>query len=227
MVFNGSVVAKDRRHLTALPSVSRSDLRVAANAASSWAPATRDPREWRRDTLRLWRAEVARMRLMSPEPGVGLVSPATARRRPTTWGRLVAGLQDVVVRDAVLLALIPFPGHEDLPERTLESLDFGDQVCNAIGLIMDPQAGAAPDSRIVEPSKVVLRAIVAHAQMGSERAPALTLLALIAWWQGKGAEAGEWMDLARSASPTYRLAVLLEGALTSGMAPGWARQDAA
>ena len=227
MVFNGSVVAKDRRQLTALPAVSRTSMRAAGVAAAAWSPPEGDIREWRRNTLRIWRTEVARMRHLSAGPGCGSFSPAKARLRPTAWGRLVAGLGGVVVRDAVLLALIPSPGFEDLPERTLESDAYGDQVGHSIGLIMDPHAGAAPDSTIVEPSKVVLRAIVAHAGTRSERAPALTLLALIAWWQGKGAEAGEWMDLARAANPAYRLAALLEGALTSGMPPGWAREDAA
>jgi hypothetical protein len=69
-------------------------------------------------------------------------------------------------------------------------------------------------------SAAVLERLVAH-QPAGERAPALTLLALLAWWGGDGARAGVLLDRALRCDASYRLALLLAEALAAGLAPGW------
>ena len=73
--------------------------------------------------------------------------------------------------------------------------------------------------------EAVLEALVAHGRAGAQ-APALTLLALLAWWRGDGARARVLLDRALEDDPDYRLARLLDDALARrhpaglGAAPG-------
>lgn len=240
MVMAGNVVASDRDGLGLLPTTSGKDHRVAAGALQVWSSlrvlletpgadtkhlasqavvlaGKRAPRtlpEWRVAGLRLWRHEVDRARTE--------LDAHTARARPTTWGRLAAALEDVVVRDAALLALVV---GSSLPEDSLLPDDHDTEIAAAIAAILDPVVGHAPNPHVVGPSNSVLRMIVAHAP-NQQHAPAATLLALIAWWEGKGAQASVWLERAQAADPEYRLAGLLAEAINSGMPPGWVRQSA-
>jgi hypothetical protein len=70
-----------------------------------------------------------------------------------------------------------------------------------------------------------LEGVVAHGRAGAQ-APALTLLALLSWWQGDGARARVLLDGALDSNPGYRLAVLLDDALGAAIPPGWVRRSA-
>lgn len=240
MVMAGNVVASDREGLGSLPIASGKDRRVAEGARQGWsslrglletpglepedlareavirvgkrAPGTLP--EWRAAGLRLWRHEVDRARTE--------FDAHTARARPTTWGRLAAALEDVVVRDAALLALVV---GSSLPEDSLLPDDHDAEIGRAIAAILDPTVGSAPNPHVVGPSSSVLRMITTHA-VDQQHAPAATLLALIAWWEGKGAQASVWLERAQDADPEYRLAGLLAEAINTGMPPGWVRKSA-
>ena len=152
------------------------------------------------------------------DDGAGAAVPAA-----TVLGRLAAGLESVPVRDAVLLSLVP--GTDDLPDRTVRGGDVDAGTGRAIAAVVDPGAGLAPDPAVTGPARAVLEGVVAHAPRGST-APALTLLALVAWWHGDGGRARRRLAEALAEDPTYRLALLLASALDAGVPPGWVRADA-
>jgi hypothetical protein len=87
-----------------------------------------------------------------------------------------------------------------------------------MGAILTPQLGVPPDDAVTEPAREVLEAVVAH---GTRRAPALTLLALLAFWSGDGARATARIEAALCADPGHNLALIVAGALNAGMPPGW------
>lgn len=238
MVMAGNVVAARRSDLAALQPPTVKNHRVAQRACKVWSQlrqavsdsalpererhadlvelgGLRAPRtlmQWRAAGLKIWRHEVERVRVESDSH--------TPRNRPTTWGRLAAALDDVVVRDAMLLALVV---GTTLPEESLEPEHRDSEIAEAIAAILDPKIGQVPNPHVVGPSSDVLRKVVSHAPSG-RHAPAATLLALVAWWEGKGAQASVWLEQARGADPEYRLAILLTEAIDSGMPPGWVRR---
>ncbi len=238
MVMAGNVVATDRRSLGDLMAPSDRDCRIAQKAQVTWSKlrsvvpdqsfpdpeldanltaiggrrAPKTTHQWRVAGLRLWRLEVERAQTAA--------DIHTTRGRPTTWGRLAAALTDVAVRDAALLSLVV---GTSLPEESLASAEHDSEIAAAIAAILDPAVGRAPDPYVVGPSSAVLRMVIAHA--GDQcHAPAATLLALIAWWEGKGAQASVWLERAHTSDSEYRLALLLAEAIDSGMPPGWVRQ---
>lgn len=217
LVFTGSSVVPDRASLAApapAPAARRgAAARAARRSRQARAEAVAEAGEtgllsWRSAQVRTWRSLVAAV-----EPGT---PPGAA-----ALGRLCAGLDDVVVRDAVLLSLVSEVG--DLPEASL--LGSGaqgteDRTGWAISCIVDPVVGVAPSPELVHPARRVLSELVAH-RAGRPAAP--TLLALLAWWEGSGAAADAWLERAAAADPDYRLAALLRQAVDAGMPPGWVR----
>jgi hypothetical protein len=167
---------------------------------------------WREDSLAAWRDAVAIVEAGEPGP-VG-----------APWGRLEAGLVDRRVRDAVLVALVP--GTSDLPERCVRTVPSTPELDAALGgavaLILDPGRGIVPPVRATAVHETVLEAVVARGRAGTQ-APALTLLALLAWWRGDGARARLLLDGALDADAEYHLAELLDDALMAAIPPGWVR----
>ncbi|QTE28353.1 DUF4192 domain-containing protein [Pengzhenrongella sicca] len=150
-------------------------------------------------------------------------------------GRIEAALSDVQVRDAILLTLVPGAG--DLAERSLREDDAEDgsggrggrtarvsrATTEALGRIADPATGVPPDEELLRAAASVLERVVAHAH-GPRRAPALALLALLAWWQTDSARAGVLVERALTDDPGHRLAHLVLDALSVGLPPGWVRR---
>ena len=91
-----------------------------------------------------------------------------------------------------------------------------------MALILDPSRGVVPPVRATAVHEAVLEAVVARGRAGAQ-APALTLLALLAWWRGDGARARLLLDAALDADAEYHLAELLDDALTAAIPPGWVR----
>ncbi|GAA2722805.1 DUF4192 domain-containing protein [Cellulomonas aerilata] len=219
MVLAGAMVADSRELLVPEPSVGAQARRNAVRAAARWA-AQRSAAEqagpaalaaWRLSGLRAWRSEVATAR--TGDAGV----------RAAALARVGVALADVAVRDAVLLSLVASAG--DLPERSLaprapDDAALSGRIADLLGSILSPRDGVPPDEALHASSAAVLDRVAAH-QRPCERAPTLTLLALLAWWHGDGARAGVLLDRARGAEPGYRLGRLLREALAAGLAPGW------
>jgi hypothetical protein len=151
------------------------------------------------------------------DPGPDAVTSAT-------WGRLEAALHDRRTRDAVLVALVP--GTCDLPERSLAgAVTPGAEdraVARALGLVIDPVTGVEPPPGPTALHEAALEQVVALGRTRAQ-APALSLLALLAWWRGEGARASLLLAQALEHEPGHRLAVLLERAVDAGLPPGWVR----
>jgi hypothetical protein len=214
MVVAGSVVAARRSDLGRVAAAAEPARRAAARARRRRAAARAQAAAAGPEALARWRLEqvVAWRRLA--EPGAAPDLP------PALLGRVEAGLVDRRVRDAVLVSLLPGTG--DLPERAVarDGGDEDDAVRAAVGRLVDPATGRAPDDA-VRAAERALEGVVAHGRRRAQ-APATTLLALLAWWRGDGARAGVLVERAVTDDPGYRLAHLLRGALDAGLAPGWA-----
>ncbi|MCA5893873.1 DUF4192 domain-containing protein [Isoptericola sp. NEAU-Y5] len=169
------------------------------------------------------------------EPG------GTPELGPARLGRLAAALADVAVRDAVLLSLIP--GADDVARRTAarrpaspvgvardesagaggaESGDVEVATARAIARVVDPRVAVAPDPGTAAAARAVLEQVVAHVPR-RWHAPPLTLLGVLAWWQGDGGLAMRRTSAAIEADAQHRLAVLLRGVLAAAVPPGWVR----
>ncbi|OLT51344.1 DUF4192 domain-containing protein [Cellulosimicrobium sp. CUA-896] len=231
MVLAGESVADSREEALRIPRATADARRRAARAARrararpgapqlgtlsgvpSGAPSAGTTVAWRLEGLRAWRSATAL--LADGEGGVPATLPATL------VGRLEAALESVPVRDAVLLSLVP-GGDDDLAERTVRGVDAEAGTGAAIARLVDPAVAVVPDPSLTGPARVVLEAVVAHAARG-RAAPALTLLALVAWWHGDGGRAAERLREALAEDPAYRLALLLLSAVDAGVPPGWVR----
>lgn len=227
MVLAGASVASTRDELARVPRAPEPDRRRANAAANRWRARRRSAttaaalHAWRREGLATWR---------DAHRG----SAHGARPDAPALGRIEAALEDTVVRDAVLMTLVPGVG--DLAEMLVDAMDepavagggtggrgeVDARVGSAIASIVDPDAGVRPDTHVTTSASIVLEAVVGHGRRRSQ-APALTLLALLTWWCGGGARAGAFLDRALGCDPGYRLALLVARALAAGMPPGWVR----
>lgn len=245
MVLEGVLVAPSRQALVRLPVVTAAQRKSARRAADRWRArgAAADPgapvHRWRRDGLAIWREALHGVLLARPEaatvgPGgravpavpagtILLGAGAPGVLAPTRTGRLLAALDDVLVRDAVLLSFVE--GNERIEDRLVAG-DTGPAIGDALATITDPELGRRPDPVRSAAARSVLEHAAAHAARGLH-APSLTLLAVLAWWEGDGARAGVLVDRALLAEPGYRLAHLVDQALRSGMPPGWVRGECA
>lgn len=223
MVLLGASVAGSRSELAALPAVSPAARRSARRAAQRWQArhvAATEPtaaHRWRRESLELWLDALAGD-AAQPAPG-DAPEPAAA----TVTGRLAAGLTDVLVRDAVLVCLVD-------PDRRLAQRVVaghgGAEVGALLRRVVDPDVGERPDPARAAPAARLLREVAAHAPR-TMIAPPLTLLGLLAWWEGDGARAGVLVERALDADDGHRLARLLDETIAVGMAPGWVRRRTA
>ncbi|HWS59047.1 MAG TPA: DUF4192 domain-containing protein [Actinotalea sp.] len=212
MVLTGVQVVASRAELVRTDAAPAAARRSARRAAARWrahlegAEGSAALHRWRRESLALWREELERV------AGARLPDP-------NRIGRLQAALADVLVRDAAMLGFVE--GSERLADRVVAGYG-GPDVSRALRVIIDPVDGAAPDAGRAATSRALLGEVVAHSAPRLQ-APALTLLAVLAWWAGDGARAGLLVERALAAEPGYRLAELLDQTLTAGMPPGWLR----
>lgn len=220
LVLAGSVVADSREDIARIRPQRADVRRSVARVRRRWedrfveALVAGDDAvsRWREDSLTAWRQAVAIVD--AGEPGSG----------GAPWGRVEAGLADRRVRDGVLVALVP--GTADLPERCVRpvapSPELDEALGGAMALILDPRHGVVPPVRATAVHEAVLEAVVSRGRTGAQ-APALTLLALLAWWRGDGARARLLLDGALDADAEYHLAELLDDALRAAIPPGWVR----
>ena len=221
MVFEGVAVAPSRTALADVAPAGRAARKSARGARDRWrarAEAVDGPEaayRWRRAGLDAWLAELDRV-AGGPDP-----TDAGGPTGPAVAGRIEAALTDTLVRDAVLVSFVPDT------ERAQDLLVGGvdDAVVGAaLRSIIDPEYALTPEPDRVRAATAVLTQVVAHAPR-DRRAPAQTLLAILAWWSGDGARANLFIDQALARRPDYRLALLIRDALVTGMPPGWIARD--
>ena len=145
--------------------------------------------------------------------------------RPREIGRIATALHDTLVRDAVVVACTASVGQARAALSAPADL-VSRRVGDVFGELFAPETVLEPVHDGLDPAAQVLREVVAHSTDG-EHAPALTLLALLAWWVGDGATANCWLDRANEVDPGYRLADLLGTAVSAGLPPGWVRRSGA
>lgn len=240
MVLAGASVSASRDTLADVPSADEAALRRSRAAGVAWtraraADGLRGPAhvDWLERSLALWRLAV------------------DGRATAAELGQLGAALEDVVLRDAVLLSFVP--GAAGVPEDLVRSVGArgpsGDQSAGstdaasstdsadsassadstgvavgvAVASIVDPGVGVRPGDD-AERARRALEQVVAHQDDPS--APARTLLALVAWWGGDSALARAHLERG-DVRARYRLAQLLRRALDAGLPPGWAASGAA
>lgn len=220
LVLAGSAVADSREDIARIHPAHGEIRRSVARVRRRWERRRQDavaagPDEvtrWREESLAAWRAAVALVATDGPGSG------------GAPWGRLEVGIADKPVRDAVLVSLVPGTG--DLPEQCVRGEDATPELdaalSGAMAMIIDPRRGVVPPERATAVHEAVLEAMVARGRTGAQ-APALTLLALLAWWRGDGARARVLLDGALDAEPGYRLAELLDDTLRAAIPPGWVR----
>lgn len=221
MVLAGSAVAGAREDVARIRPAGGDARKAVARVRRRWSArrtavgSEHELEVWRTDSVRAWRRAVAEAAdTRAPAGGAAL-------------GRLEAGLADARVRDAVLVALVPgtgtLPERSVLGARTSPEADAG--LADALALVMDPAVGVRPPTAATRVHERVLERVVAHGERGRQ-APALTLLALLAWWRGDGARAQLLLVRALDADPSYRLAHLIDDAVGQGVPPGWVRAEA-
>jgi hypothetical protein len=224
MVLAGSSVADCREDLArirpatgnARRSVSRVCVRWRARHDEAQADGGDALRAWREQSVTAWRAAVAAELVGTAadlRPGAQPVSVSTL-------GKIEAALADRRVRDGVLVTLVP--GTRDLAERSVrdDATAASAEMADAVGAIIDPRCAVEPPAVETAAHVRVLESVVAHGRRGAQP-PALTLLALLAWWQGDGARARLLLERALSEDPAYTLAQLLDATLAAAVPPGW------
>ena len=132
---------------------------------------------------------------------------------------LCNGLDDVLVRDAVLAATAGPTGPDGLD---LARLVLSGQAGQAFARV----DGCRPQADVVERACAVLAAVARQAPPG-RRAEALAVMAWLAWWQGLGARGRLLADLALADVPEHRLAALVGRILAHLIPPAWVERSLA
>ncbi|PVE14902.1 DUF4192 domain-containing protein [Arthrobacter sp. Bz4] len=113
---------------------------------------------------------------------------------------LIANLQLPAIRDQLMADI---PGIDEPMDRVLLAQTHG-----------KPQW-----SRIEWAEQLLVHAYTHSATIHS--APALTAIAFINWWEGRGSKAHQFLELALDADPNYRLARLSDQMIGTGIVAGW------
>ncbi|MFC8734606.1 DUF4192 domain-containing protein [Luteimicrobium sp. NPDC057192] len=228
LVYAGVAVASSREEAYALPPAQPARRAAALRAARRWTARRGElgVRAWRRASLRAWRDVHAAVAAADPRVAV---QPAVVQVAAARVGRVAGALTDPIVRDAVLLTILP-TGDPGLPDRLLDAASTGvglgalDDATTAVDLLVDPGQGVAPDADAVRVARAAAELVAAHAR-GDGHAYALGLAAALAWWQGDGGLAGARAARALEVGPDHGLARLVADALDRGIGPGWARAE--
>lgn len=138
---------------------------------------------------------------------LGLLS--SEHQDPQEWPRITRALADPVLRDAIMISLVPGTGVD--PEVILQQHGPG----------VTPELFARrPDVDLAERGRRVLAAIARQAPE-RRRAPALSVLAWLAWWCGHGTRARMLADRTLRDVPGNRLAGLVQVLVERQVPPPW------
>ncbi|MDN4481573.1 DUF4192 family protein [Demequina muriae] len=132
-------------------------------------------------------------------------------------GRAIAGLQDVRVRDALIVQWLG--GSDDAIADTLFGRESPAVAGVLDGAMRDP-GREPPDPAAVTASVRWCRRLLAHARR-REHAPVLALVAVVLWWSGDMAGAQHSALAALRRDPDYSLARLVHDVTDARVAPAW------
>ncbi|MDN4486804.1 DUF4192 family protein [Demequina sp. SYSU T00039] len=184
----------------------------------AWARDLRSaPAEERRKSVRAARRWEARASALGPagwrvrSVETWLVALGSDGWNAALLGRIAAGLADVRVRDAALIALVP--GADAAVAEARDGRD-GEAVAAVLGAGLTPRS--APDPVRSARARELLAGILDHLA-GERAAPAAAMLAVLAWWTSDRDGAVAWSEVALELQPGYRLAGLVRALVeTSG-----------
>lgn len=185
--------------------------RSATRAIQRWrGRKVNDPDRWREESWSLWLdtlATAAHSETLLPAP---------------TAGKLIAALEDLRVRDAAVLSLIP--GSEQAALGVLRGSDDA-LVAAALSRVLEPAHAVRPDPTHSNAARVLCATLCAYAPR-KQRAPMIALLAFMAWWDADATRTRDLCDQALSVDPGYTLAELLDATVRCHLEPGWMRERA-
>lgn len=176
--------------------------RSAARAADRWsARRAIDPDDWRCEAWSLCGDSFA---LNAPAP---------------LLGRAVASLQDVRVRDAMIVEWLGGP-----PAAIADTLLGRDsaEVAAVLDAAMRDPAVELPVAGEMVAALRWCRRLIAHARR-REQAPLYALSAVALWWGGDIAAAADCVHQALQRDPAYSLAALINDICAAGVTPAWQR----
>ena len=176
--------------------------RSAARAADRWsAKRGFDPGEWRCEAWSLCGDSLA---VDAPAPLIG---------------RAIASLQDIRVRDAMIVEWLGGP--PAAIADTLLGQESAEVTAVLDGAMRDPGAELPVPGEMVAALRWCRR-LIAHARR-REQAPMFTLSAVALWWGGDLAAAADSARQALRCDPGYSLAVLVNDICDAGVSPAWQR----
>lgn len=203
MVFRGMTYASSRAHVVQPARVDQQVRRDAVRAAARW----RRRRVAGGPGRRTWLTGLARRWDQALADGVPV--PALS---PAELAALLVGLEEPLVRDAVLLSVAT--GTPAVRALNTDGTTLLDQVFGS--------GGPAPDQARMRRSTEVLHLLTAVAARG-RAAGAWAVLAWLAWFEGNGARADLCAAECLTLEPAHRLGELIRRAVVHGIPPGWAR----
>jgi hypothetical protein len=156
----------------------------------------------RRDLLARWDGEVE----------ARTADPRAPRPSPQWCGRMLAGLRDVRVRDAVLLSA----GKGPATDRARAAVLAGGTAGETFGLL---RAAQAEEDRPRAAVAAGLAAEVARHAAGPDGAQAWAVAGWLEWHAGSGPRAQECCETALRADPGHRLAGLVLASVLRGLPP--------
>lgn len=176
--------------------------RSASRAADRWAARkAADVAEWRCEA---WAMCGEAFELDASAPAIG---------------RAIASLQDVRVRDAMIVEWLG--GAPSAIADTLLGHESA-EVTAVLDSAMRDHNAATPVPAHMVASLRWCRRLIAHARR-QEQAPLYTLSAVALWWSGDVAAAEDSARQALRKDPTYSLAVLISDICAAGVTPAWQR----
>lgn len=206
MVFHGMAYAASREELLHVPAVDPQIRAAAVRAAAR----LRRRRVVAGRQRQVWLAELSQRWQHALDPA----SPAPST--PAECAALIVGLEEVAVRDAVLLAAAT--GVRLARARSSAGHALLDRV-------FSPD-GPKPDrERLQHATDLVLPLTALAARRRT--APVWAVLGWLAWFEGNGARADLCLANCTAVDPEYRLALLVRRAVEHGIPPGWARASTA
>src|SRR5690625_23875 len=141
-VYNGSSVAPSRESLGEITRAPAADRDRAQRATLRWLQRRKydGDQSWQLDSWHLWE-DAIRAQLRSGQPDAKSSTRPGPVKDPLLLGRLQAGLEDIRVRDAVMISNIP--GIEDLPRRSVAT-NAREEVGKSVDLVLDPSVAVSP-----------------------------------------------------------------------------------
>lgn len=174
--------------------------RSAARAADRWTARRMDDSErWRCDS---WVLCGESLQDRAPAPLIG---------------RAIAGLQDVRVRDAMIIEWLG--GSPTAIVDTLLGQDSPETTAVLDEALRNPAVQRPIPAEMVAAVRWCRR-LIAHARQ-REQAPLYTLSAVALWWAGDPNAAMDCVRVALHRDPRYSLAGLLSDILNVGISPAW------